>query len=133
MKNNSQKEQNEKKKAALNEYLDALKEVDYWANKVENMEKSNGYRSPDATAAPINGKVGNPTTSAVLERETSQSFSVSEGGLSSPSSSVPVYVLLNVRFTVFPISPLPTSNVRLSAAASPFTDSFAAQSYPSTA
>ena len=72
MKNNSQKEQNEKKKAALNEYLDALKEVDYWANKVENMEKSNGYRSPDATAAPINGKVGNPTTSAVLERETAR-------------------------------------------------------------
>ena len=29
MKNNGQKEQNEKKKAALNEYLDALKEVDY--------------------------------------------------------------------------------------------------------
>lgn len=72
MKNNSQKEQNEKKKAALNEYLDALKEVDYWANKVENMEKSNGYRSPDATAAPISGKVGNPTTSAVLERETAR-------------------------------------------------------------
>lgn len=72
MKNNSQKEQNEKKKAALNEYLDALKEVDYWANKVENMEKSNGYRSPDATAAPISGKVGNPTTSAVLELETAR-------------------------------------------------------------
>lgn len=72
MKNNSQKEQNEKKKVALNEYLDALKEVDYWANKVENMEKSNGYRSPDATAAPISGKVGNPTTSAVLERETAR-------------------------------------------------------------
>ena len=72
MKNNSQKEQNEKKKAALNEYLDALKEVDYWANKVENMEKSNGYRRPDATAAPISGKVGNPTTSAVLELETAR-------------------------------------------------------------
>ena len=72
MKNNSQKEQNEKNKAALNEYLDALKEVDYWANKVENMEKSNGYRSPDATAAPISGKVGNPTTSAVLELETAR-------------------------------------------------------------
>ena len=72
MKNNSQKEQNEKKKAALNEYLDALKEVDYWANKVENMEKSNGYRSPDATVAPISGKVGNPTTSAVLELETAR-------------------------------------------------------------
>ena len=72
MKNNSQKEQNEKKKAALNEYLDALKEVDYWANKVENMEKSNGYRSPDVTAAPISGKVGNPTTSAVLELETAK-------------------------------------------------------------
>lgn len=72
MKNNSQKEQNEKKKAALNEYLDALKEVDYWANKVENMEKSNGYRSPDATAAPISGKVGNPTTSVVLELETAR-------------------------------------------------------------
>lgn len=72
MKNNSQKEQNEKKKAALNEYLDALKEVDYWANKVENMEKSNGYRSPDATDAPISGKVGNPTTSAVLELETAR-------------------------------------------------------------
>ena len=72
MKNNSQKEQNEKKKAALNEYLDALKEVDYWANKVESMEKSNGYRSPDATATPISGKVGNPTTSAVLELETAR-------------------------------------------------------------
>ena len=72
MKNNSQKEQNEKKKAALNEYLDALKEVDYWANKVENMEKSNGYRSPDATATPISGKVGNPTTSVVLELETAR-------------------------------------------------------------
>lgn len=72
MKNNSQKEQNEKKKAALNEYLDALKEVDYWAKKVENMEKSNGYRSPDATTAPISGKVGNPTTSVVLELETTR-------------------------------------------------------------
>lgn len=72
MKNNSQKEQNEKKKTALNEYLDALKEVDYWAKKVENMEKSNGYRSPDATAAPISGKVGNPTTSVVLELETAR-------------------------------------------------------------
>lgn len=72
MKNNSQKEQNEKKKAALNEYLDALKEVDYWAKKVENMEKSNGYRSPDAAATPISGKVGNPTTSAVLELETAR-------------------------------------------------------------
>lgn len=72
MKNNSQKEQNEKKKAELNEYLDARKEVDYWANKVENMEKSNGYRSPDATAAPVSGKIGNPTTSAVLELETAR-------------------------------------------------------------
>lgn len=72
MKNNSQKEQNEKKKAALNEYLDALKEVDYWADKVKNMEKSNGYRSPDAITAPISGKAGNPTTSAVLELETAR-------------------------------------------------------------
>ncbi len=74
MKNNSQKEQNEKKKAALNEYLDALKEVDYWASKVESMEKSNGYRCPDvATAlATITGKVGNPTTSTVLELETAR-------------------------------------------------------------
>lgn len=74
MKNNSQKEQNEKKKAALNEYLDALKEVDYWANKVENMEKSNGYHSPDvATAlATITGKIGNPTTSTILELETAR-------------------------------------------------------------
>lgn len=74
MKNNSQKEQNEKKKAALNEYLDALKEVDYWANKVKSMEKSNGYRCPDvATAmATITGKVGNPTTSTVLELETAR-------------------------------------------------------------
>lgn len=72
MKNNSQKEQNEKKKEALNEYLDALKEVDYWAKKVENMEKSNGYRSPDTTTAPTSGKVGNPTTSTVLELETAR-------------------------------------------------------------
>lgn len=72
MKNNSQKEQNEKKKAALNEYLDALKEVDYWAKKVENMQKSSGYRSPDTTVVPIGGKVGNPTTTAVLELETAR-------------------------------------------------------------
>lgn len=74
MKNNSQKEQNEKKKAALNEYLDALKEVDYWANKVENMEKSNGYRSPDVSTAllTIAGKIGNPTTSMILELETAR-------------------------------------------------------------
>ena len=74
MKNNSQKEQNEKKKAALNEYLDALKEVDYWASKVESMEKSNGYRCPDVTTAlaTITGKVGNPTTSTVLELETAR-------------------------------------------------------------
>lgn len=74
MKNNGQKEQNEKKKAALNEYLDALKEVDYWASKVESMEKSNGYRCPDVTTAlaTITGKVGNPTTSTVLELETAR-------------------------------------------------------------
>lgn len=74
MKNNSQKEQNEKKKEALNEYRDALKEVDYWAKKVEDMEKSNGYRCPDvATAlATITGKAGNPTTSTVLELETAR-------------------------------------------------------------
>lgn len=74
MKNNSQKEQNEKKKEALNEYRDALKEVDYWAKKVEDMEKSNGYRSPDVATAllTISGKVGNPTTSTVLELETAR-------------------------------------------------------------
>ena len=72
MKNNSQKEQNEKKKEALNEYLDALKEVDYWAKKVENMEKSNGYRSPDAANTATSGQVGNPTTSKVLELETAR-------------------------------------------------------------
>ena len=60
MKNNSQKEQNEKKKEALNEYRDALKEVDYWAAKVESMEKSNGYRSPDAANTATSGQVGNP-------------------------------------------------------------------------
>jgi len=74
VKNNSQKEQNEKKKAALNEYLDALKEVEYWAKKVESMEKSNGYRSMDvATALRQNtGQIGNPTTSTVLELETAR-------------------------------------------------------------
>lgn len=72
MKNNSQKEQNEKKKEALNEYLDALKEVDYWTAKVESMEKSNGYRSPDAANTATSGQVGNPTTSKVLELETAR-------------------------------------------------------------
>ena len=72
MKNNSQKEQNEKKKEALNEYRDALKEVDYWAAKVESMEKSNGYRSPDAANTATSGQVGNPTTSKVLELETAR-------------------------------------------------------------
>lgn len=71
MKNNSQKEQNEKKKEALNEYRDALKEVDYWAGKVKSAERSSGYRSPDATAT-TNNQIGNPTTSAVLELETSR-------------------------------------------------------------
>ena len=44
MKNNSQKEQNEKKKEALNEYRDALKEVDYWAAKVESRSFSSSSR-----------------------------------------------------------------------------------------
>ena len=72
MKNNSQKEQNEKKKTALSEYLDALKEVDYWGKKVESLEKSNGFRRLAVTDAPSSGKVGNPTTSAVLELETAR-------------------------------------------------------------
>lgn len=71
MKNESQ-QQNERKKEALSEYRNALKEVDYWAKKVESEEKSNGYRSPDATATPVSGGVSNPTTSKVLELETAR-------------------------------------------------------------
>lgn len=70
MKSNSkQAQQNEKKKEALNEYLDALKEVGYWSSKVEAMGKSNRYRSPAAPAAPVGGGIADPTEATVMELE----------------------------------------------------------------
>ena len=49
MKNSSQKrEQNEKKKEALNEYLEALKVVDYWTGKVRELNGAFIYRSPSS-------------------------------------------------------------------------------------
>lgn len=69
MKNNSQKEQNEKKKAALNEYREALKEVDYWAEKVKTIRRSDRYRSPSATVAPTTSGPSDPTSNALLDLE----------------------------------------------------------------
>lgn len=72
MKSNSRKEQNEKKKAALNEYLDARKEVDYWTEKAETMRRFNCYRSPSATIAPTGGGPADPTSKALEELEHTQ-------------------------------------------------------------
>lgn len=69
MKNNSQKEQNEKKKEALNEYLDAMKEVRYWAEKLETMRRSNQYHTPSATAVRSGGGPADPTRKALEELE----------------------------------------------------------------
>lgn len=69
MKNNSQKEQNEKKKEALNEYREALKEVDYWTEKVDAMRRSGRYRSPSATVAPTTSGPADPTGAALLDLE----------------------------------------------------------------
>lgn len=72
MKSNSQtREQNVKKKEALNEYLEALKVVDYWANKVR--ELTGTYRkSQDGHAKPVSKSPGDPTALTILERETAE-------------------------------------------------------------
>lgn len=73
MKSSSQKrEQNEKKKEALNEYLEALKMVDYWSSKVRELNGAFSYRSPGVgTETPIKA-IGDPTVSASMEMETAE-------------------------------------------------------------
>ena len=60
MKNSSQKrEQNEKKKEALNEYMEALKVVDYWTGKVRELNGAFIYRSPSSNTELPTKAIGN--------------------------------------------------------------------------
>ena len=73
MKNSSQKrEQNEKKKEALNEYLEALKVVDYWTGKVRELNGAFIYRSPSSNTELPTKAIGNPTVSVSMEMETAE-------------------------------------------------------------
>ena len=65
-----QKEQKAKKKAALNEYLEEKKELEYWIKRVEELEKINQYRSPLAATVPSGNGPGDPTAMAIMELET---------------------------------------------------------------
>lgn len=60
---------NEDKKKALNEYLEAKKELNYWAKKVAELEPLDMYRSPTASGMPSGGGPGNPIEAAVVELE----------------------------------------------------------------
>lgn len=72
MKSNSQtREQNVKKKEALNEYLEALKVVDYWVNKVRELTGTY-WKSQDGNAEPASKSPGDPTAFTILERETAE-------------------------------------------------------------
>lgn len=72
MKSNSQtREQNAKKKEALNEYLEALKVVDYWANKVRELSGTY-WKNQDGNAEPVRKSPGDPTAFTILERETAE-------------------------------------------------------------
>lgn len=71
MKSNRQtREQNAKKKEALNEYLEALKVVDYWANKVREM--GTYWKNQDGNAEPVRKSPGDPTAFTIMERETAE-------------------------------------------------------------
>lgn len=73
MKNSSQKrEQNEKKKEALNEYLEALKVEDYWTGKVRELNGAFIYRSPSSNTELPTKAIGNPTVSVSMEMETAE-------------------------------------------------------------
>ena len=73
MKNSSQKrEQNEKKKEALNEYLEALKVVDYGTGKVRELNGAFIYRSPSSNTELPTKAIGNPTVSVSMEMETAE-------------------------------------------------------------
>lgn len=80
MKNSSQKrEQNEKKKEALNEYLEALKVVDYWTGKVRELNGAFIYRSPSSNTELPTKAIGNPTVSVSMEMETAEENEREEG------------------------------------------------------
>lgn len=63
----------EKKKAALHEYLDKRAELDYWTQRVADIEQESTYHSPSFSAASSHsGSPGNPTERYIVELEASR-------------------------------------------------------------
>lgn len=60
-----------RKREALNEYLEAKKDLEYWAARVAELEPLNLYRSPSAGEMPTGGG-GNIIEAAVVELETAR-------------------------------------------------------------
>lgn len=59
-------------KEALNEYLEALKVVDYWTGKVRELNGAFIYRSPSSNTEMPTKAIGNPTVSVSMEMETAE-------------------------------------------------------------
>ena len=57
---------------ALNEYLEALKVVDYWTGKVRELNGAFIYRSPSSNTELPTKAIGNPTVSVSMEMETAE-------------------------------------------------------------
>lgn len=60
-----------RKREALNEYLEAKKDLKYWAARVAELEPLDLYRSPAAGTVPT-GSGGNAIEEAVVELETAR-------------------------------------------------------------
>lgn len=63
------KEDTEKKKETLREYLEEKSELCYWANRVAQLEKLSPYRSPTASYVPSRSGPADPTESTVISLE----------------------------------------------------------------
>lgn len=61
-----------RKREALNEYLEAKKDLEYWAARVAELEPLDLYRSPAAGTSPGGGSSGNAIEAAVVELETAR-------------------------------------------------------------
>ncbi len=62
----------DEKKRALAEYGDAIKELQYWQGRVEQLAGMDVYRSPGFTAAPGGGDGASKVEMAVLELEAAE-------------------------------------------------------------
>lgn len=63
---------NTDKRQTLCGYLEAKKDLDYWATKVAELEGLDLYRSPTVQLAPSGGGTGNPIEAAIIELETAR-------------------------------------------------------------